>query len=340
MIALLLFVAFIVTGYMLPTRAHVERSIIIERPANMLFAILNSYRHYEQWSPWAARDPNAEFAITGPDAGVGARLSWMGDPHLVGSGWQEIIASKPYERIEMKLDYDSQGIARSSFLLQSSGDATRITWAFDSDLTEGLNFFEGFLARYFGLLFDRWVGNDYEQGLANLKRFAESRPVSDFSQIEISRLHVAAQDILFVSTSSSDEPAEIATAMASAYEEIGEFMNEAGISMQGQPMAITRLREEGIYQFDAAIPVDVLPVEVQGQVRAGKSPSGDAVRAIHHGDVSHMMPSYEKLTAYMSAHGLSHGGVSWEHYISDPRVTETQNLVTHIYIMLDENVDH
>ena len=240
----------------------------------------------------------------------------------------------------MKLDFDSQGVANSSFLLQPSGGATRITWSFDSDLTEGLNFFEGFLARYFGLLFDRWVGNDYEQGLANLKQFAESRPVTDFSQIEITRLHVAAQDILFVSTSSADDPAEIAAAMASAYEEIGEFMNEAGISMQGQPMAITRIREEGFYQFDAAIPVDVVPAGGSGRVKAGKSPSGDAVRAVHHGDFSHMMPSYEKLTAYMSAHGLSHGGVSWEHYITDPGTTATQNLVTHIYIMLDENIDN
>ena len=202
-----------------------------------------------------------------------------------------------------------------------------------------MNFFEGFLARYFGLLFDRWVGNDYEQGLANLKQFAESLPVSDFSRIEITRLHVPAQDILFVSTSSREDPVEIAAAMASAYEEIGKFMNEAGISMQGQPMAITRLREEGLYQFDAAIPVDVVPVEVHGQVRIGKSPSGDAVRAIHYGDFSRMMPSYEKMTAYMSAHGLSHGGVSWEHYISDPGTTATEDLVTHIYIMLDENVD-
>ena len=337
LIALLLFAAFVVTGYMLPTHAHVQRSITIERPANVMFAILNTYRHFEEWSPWAARDPNAEYAITGPDAGVGARLSWMGDPHLVGSGWQEIIASKPYEQIDIKLDFDSQGVAKSSFLLRPSGNGTTITWSFDSDLTEGLNFFEGFLARYFGLLFDRWVGNDYEQGLANLKQFAESLPVSDFSQIEINRLTVAAENILFVSTTSSENPSETASAMASAYEEISQFMNEAGVSMAGQPMAITRVLGNGWYQFDAAIPVDFVPSELDGNVQSGKSPSGDAVRAVHYGDYSQMTPTYEKLAAYMSAHGLSHGGVSWEHYLSDPGNTASEDLVTHIYIMLDES---
>lgn len=179
-IALLLFSAFVVTGYLLPTHAHVERSITVERPATMMFTIVNSYRHFAHWSPWVARDPNAEYAISGPDAGVGARLSWIGEPNLVGSGWQEIVASKPYEQIDIRLNFDSQSVANTRVTFQSLGDATRITWSFDSDFTAGLNFFDGFLARYFGLLFDRWIGNDYEQGLANLKQFAESSAVSDF----------------------------------------------------------------------------------------------------------------------------------------------------------------
>lgn len=187
-IAMLLFVAFVVTGYLLPTHAHVERSITVERPVSMMFTIVNSYRYFEQWSPMVRRDPNAEYAISGLVAGVGARLSWIGEPHLVGSGWQEIIASKPYEQIDIQLDFASQGVANSRFTFQSVGEATRLSWSFDTDLTEGLNFFDGFLARYFGLLFDRWIGNDYEQGLANLKRFAESLPVSDFTQPGISQL--------------------------------------------------------------------------------------------------------------------------------------------------------
>jgi effector-binding domain-containing protein len=48
-----------------------------------------------------------------------------------------------------------------------------------------------------------------------------------------------------------------------------------------------------------------------------------------------MMPTYEKLDAYISAHGLGHGNVSWEHYITDPAHTAPQDMVTHIYIMLE-----
>ena len=80
LIVFILFAAFITIGYLLPKQVHVERSITIERPADMLFTILNSYQHHNEWSPWAQRDPNAEFVVSGPESGVGARLSWIGEP--------------------------------------------------------------------------------------------------------------------------------------------------------------------------------------------------------------------------------------------------------------------
>ena len=335
LIIFILLAAFVVTGYMLPKQVHIERSITVDRPANMMFEILNSYQYFNEWSPWAKRDPNAEFVISGPESGVGARMSWIGAPNLVGSGWQEIVASKPYEQIDIMLDFDAQGVALTGFKLVPEGDATRITWVFDSDLTKGVNFLDSFLARYFGLLFDRWVGGDYEQGLANLKQYAESMAVSDFSQLEIEQVIVTAQNILFVSSHSSQDPADIAVAMAEAYAEISVFMHQAGISMAGQPMAVTRTWDEGSYQFDAAIPVDFIPLELSGNIRSGQSPSGPAIRAVHHGAYDQMMPTYEKLAAYMSAHGLSPGEVSWEHYISDPGNTAPQDMITHVYIMLE-----
>ncbi len=335
-IALLLFAAFVVTGFLLPKHVRVERSVTVDQPATMMFAILNSFQHFNEWSPWAANDEGAEFTVSGPDAGVGATLSWVGDPRLAGTGSLEIVTSEPFEYIQMQLDRDFQGLATSGFRLQAMGDSTRITWAFDSDLTEGLGMFDGFIARYVGLLFERWVGTDYQKGLASLKQFAESMPASDFRQIEISRVDVEPQLILFVSTQSSQDSADVAAALSAAYYEISEFMNANGVHMNGQPMAITRAWEEGGYQFDAAIPVDFVPDLLPDNIQAGRSPSGPGIKAIHVGRLDQVMPTYEKLAAYMSAHGLSEGRVSWEHYVTDPASTEAAETITHIYIMLDE----
>jgi len=335
LVILLLLAAFVVTGYLLPKRVHIERSITINRPANMMFELLNGYTHYKEWSPWAERDPQVQFTISGPETGVGARLSWIGDPRLVGSGWQEIVASIPYEQIDINLDFDAQGVADVGFKLVAQGDDTHITWFFKSDLTQGVNVLDAFLARYFGLLFDRWVGGDYERGLANLKQYAETLDLSEFSQVEIERINVTSQNILYVTSSSSQEAADVARAMAVAYAEISGFMNAAGIEMAGQPMAITKAWKEGGYQFDAAIPVESIPAELTGNINSGLSPAGLAVRAVHHGPYDQIMPSYEKLAAYMSAHGFIQAGVSWEHYVTDPANTEQQDMITHIYIMLE-----
>jgi effector-binding domain-containing protein len=291
-IVLILFAAFVVIGYSLPKQVHVERSILIERPISMIFTILNGYQYAHNWSPWMDRDPDAEFVISGPESGVGARLSWIGDPQLVGSGWQEIVAFQPYSQIDIKLDFDSQGVADTGFTLKEQGSATLLSWTFDTDLTAEQNFLNAFLARYFGLLFDRWIGGDYEQGLANLKQYAESLAISEFKQLEIVRMDVSAQDILYVSTSSSQNPEDIAIAMATAYAEISEFVNNVGIHINGQPMAISLAREDGSYRFDAAIPVDIIPAELSGNVKAGTSPSGPAVRALHRGAYEQLMPTY------------------------------------------------
>ena len=74
---LVLVVALVGVAIVLPGSAHVERSVTIERPASEVFAVLDSYRRFNDWSPWAAKDPNAHYTISGAASGVGARLSWV-----------------------------------------------------------------------------------------------------------------------------------------------------------------------------------------------------------------------------------------------------------------------
>ena len=43
-----------------------------------------------------------------------------------------------------------------------------------------------------------------------------------------------------------------------------------------------------------------------------------------------------KLAAWMAAHGLAEGHVSWEQYVSDPRETPPEALITDMYFLLDD----
>ncbi len=330
----ILFGLFLIGGMLLPRYVHIERSIEIERPASTIFVLLNGYKTFTAWSPWAAKDPAAVYEYSGPASGVGARMSWSGDPRLVGNGWQEITGSQPYSMVRTHLDFEQQGRADAYFQISEAGSGVHLTWGFDTDLVEGQGFLGGILAKYFGLFFDQWIGSDYEQGLANLKVFAESLPAADFSDLNVEALDAEALDILYVSTGAGQNPDKIADVLDAAYREISAFITDNELEVTGGRMAITRAWDEGGYQFDAAIPVVMKPVELTGNVRAGQSPSGPSLRVVHRGPYERMTPSYEKLAAYMAAHGLREGSVSWETYVSDPAHTPGDDLITHIYFQI------
>jgi hypothetical protein len=97
-------------------------------------------------------------------------LSWVGDPSKMGSGSQEITAIDPGRSVTTRLDFGAQGQATATMTIEPEGSGSRITWAFDT------SFEDNFLGRYFGLFFDRWIGADYERGLAKLKVVAEAAP--------------------------------------------------------------------------------------------------------------------------------------------------------------------
>lgn len=329
-----LFLLFVLGGLLLPRYVHVERSIDIERPAATIFVLVNGYKSFISWSPWAAIDPEAVYEYSGPEAGVGARMSWSGDPRLVGNGWQEITGSQAYSMVRTHLDFEQLGQADTYFQIRETGSGVHLVWGFDTDLMEGQGFLGGILAKYFGLFFEQWIGSDFARGLARLKVFAESLPDEDFSGLEVETLEVEAQDILYISTSAGQDSGDMEDVLNTAYQEISTFITDNELAINGGRMAITRAWDEEGFRLDAAISVVMKPLVLTGNVRVGQSPSGLSVRVVHRGPYGRMAPSYDQLAAYMAAHGLREGAVSWEYYVSDPAQTLDENLITHIYFRI------
>lgn len=163
----------VVIGLFLPASVHVERSVVINAPPENVYRIVSDFDRFNEWSPWHALDPDAKYRISDPATGEGASFSWESDKPEVGSGSQQIIALEENRLVRIKLDFGPQGIALASYSLEPQGaESTRITWAMDTDF--GFDLF----ARYIGLMFETWVGNDYERGLANLKSVAENAPAA------------------------------------------------------------------------------------------------------------------------------------------------------------------
>ena len=166
-IVVVLVLLFVAGGFLLPREVSVARSVDISAPPGEVFGHVNSLRATQEWSPWLERDPNVAVTYSGPEEGVGASMAWESKDPQVGVGTQEIVASETDQRVETALDFGPMGTATASFILEDTGGGTRVTWDLVADMGNDP------MGRWMGLMMDRWVGADYEQGLSNLKALVE-----------------------------------------------------------------------------------------------------------------------------------------------------------------------
>lgn len=331
----MLVVLFFAIGFVLPDRAHVERSVQVQAPACDVFALVNGFRQFDRWSPWAGKDPQMKVNMSGPPLGVGARYEWSGN-QAVGSGSQEIVASTPCSEVRTRLmfgGFDKASVA--GFALEPNGAVTRVTWTLDVPLGASP------IAHYFGLLIKSKTGPDYESGLNRLRGVAEGGPKGDFSTLSAEIVELQPQTYAYVSGGSSTDPDAIAKALGPAYARVGAFMAAAGLKQAGAPLAITRRwdAQARVYEFDAGIPVDKAdaqaPDKINGkpdEVKIGHTYAGTALKAEHHGAYKDMGGTYAQIDAFKAAYALQDNGPSWEQYVSDPARTPEAQLVTDIFV--------
>jgi len=328
-VILALLVLLIVASFFLPRRIHVERSATIGAPPSTVFTLVNSFKRFNEWSPWVEKDPKATYTYSGPGAGVGAKIAWVGDPNTVGTGSQEIVESRPHTLVRNRLEFTGEGPSDATMTLQAEGTSTKATWALDTDL--GWNP----VSRYFGLFFDRMIGPDFEKGLVNLKALAEKQPKVDLTGLSAEVVEVKSVPIAFVSATSAADPQGMATAIGGSLSQVKLFMSQSGLTQAGPPITINTKWGDGSYAFDAGIPIDRLP----GEPVPGDSPvkikgtyAGLAARAVHRGAYGSMPRTYEQLYAWVAINGYTPAGDPWDEYTTDPARVSESELVTNVYL--------
>ena len=313
-----------VIGMLLPRNSHVERSITIDRPASLIYATVNTFQRFPEWSPWQDLDPTMKQSTEGARDGVGARLVWSGNDK-VGTGTQVITASVPNESVESEIVFDGMDPAKNAIRLTPDGAATKVTWALDSDMGAGP------IGRYFGLMMDGMVGKDFERGLSKLKAVVEKLPNIDLTGFNAETVELAAQPILYVTKSSGTDTASITRSYDEAYAEIGEFMTKNKLKQVGAPLGVNGEMTDKSYSFDAGIPIDRGDVTGAGSVQVRQSYAGKALKSTHVGSYDSLATTYAKFEAYIAAHGYKSKGASFAWYVDDPAKTPAETLRTEIY---------
>jgi ribosome-associated toxin RatA of RatAB toxin-antitoxin module len=147
----------------------VTRTTTINAPAQRVHALVNDIHEWPQWSPWEGLDPQMRRTYSGPDAGVGAAYAWEGN-RKAGKGDMTLTGDAP-DGVDVALHFEKpfKQHTRIAFVLTPVDEATTtVEWRMDGELNG--------IMRVFSVVksMDSLIGPDFEKGLAQLKRVAES----------------------------------------------------------------------------------------------------------------------------------------------------------------------
>lgn len=157
-----------------PAEFRVERSAVVSAPAAAVFAQVNDFHNWPNWSPWEKLDPAMTRSHSGAPAGAGAIYAWSGNKD-VGEGRMTIGESRPNELIRITLEFFKPWKATNTtlFAFAPQGEQTAVTWT----MTGRHNFVSKAFCLFMDM--DKMVGGDFEKGLAGIKAVAEAPPAAD-----------------------------------------------------------------------------------------------------------------------------------------------------------------
>jgi len=164
-------VVFVIVVSIQPADFRITRSATMSAAPADVFAQVNDFHNWNAWSPWAKLDPAAKNSFEGPSSGEGAVFRWAGNDE-VGEGSMTITESRPPELVGIRLDFlrPFEGTSNAEFTFKPVGDQTEVTWSMHGE--------NNFIAKAFCMFMDmeKMLGDQFEQGLANLKSIVETKP--------------------------------------------------------------------------------------------------------------------------------------------------------------------
>src|SRR5215510_3974100 len=151
-----------------PDTFRIERRATINAPADRIFAVLSDFHQWGGWSPWEHRDPALKRNFSGAERGRGAIYGWEGNKE-VGTGRMEILEASTPSKLVIKLDFLKPFEAHNTaeFTMLPQGNATNVHWVMHGPAPFMSKVMQVFMS------FDKMIGKDFEQGLANLKTLTE-----------------------------------------------------------------------------------------------------------------------------------------------------------------------
>jgi effector-binding domain-containing protein len=321
----LLLVIALVTGalygvgrFILPNSLEVTRTVEIDRPRAAVFAMINDLRIAKEWSPYYARDPDAQFAIS-EQPGAGQTMRWVSNVREVGRGRMSIVDSAEYETVEAILEMGDRATLNSRTELRPASGGTAVAWTVMAECGAG---WINVPCRYMNLIMRGMIQRELDNGLGRLKTLTEQLPDVNFEGLNPQFDSIERQPFVYSAVETSSENlTEMKNAEALGLQQVRDFMTRYNLTQAGPLVRVVTTYDQSThrmsfrvgYPFSGPTPLSVVGVQI------GETPSGEAMHVLVEGSPRQVQAAYAQMHAYMQAHRISmrENGLPWE-VVHDP----------------------
>ncbi len=300
---------FLIIPLFLPGTFRVERSIVVEKPVDMVFQAAVDMNKRAKWDPWIEMEPDVHMAISMTPEIIGSGYSWKGE--IIGEGKITIQEFVPNSRIKSEIEFIAPRPMKSDIIWNFKEDekGTKITWAFEGNLSYPVE-------KWFGLFMDKSMGPQFEKGLKNFKNFVESLPVLTGKSGEIKEetfdglMAITMKEECALNKSNSK--------MIEMYSALMRHLKKNNEEIAGFPFAIYHESEtEGNVLLECGLPVRK---EIEGTetIKYRELPESKVLVASHFGHFNSVEKTYGVLKDYIADNNIEVTGSAWEMYLTDP----------------------
>lgn len=322
-------VIFVVVGVVvLPSGRHVSETVDTGRPLPVVYDLLSGFQRFKDWSPYKG----AQFTVSGPENGVGAKVDYTSTDPVVGSGTWRIVNAEPNKSVTIQVTNNDYGTNKKVvFTLERVGNmrqAVRITQSYDVDY--GMNLF----GRYAGLYVTRSVGDPMKASLNVLGNMLASIPKFDYTTLPAPPkvVKTPSVNLLMAPTTAKRANYEVQSAMTTQQKWLQQVMEKNGLVAAGPLRVITEEFGADTYKFDLAIPVKKagaadtpadapapqLDVKIDpaggNPVKYVQMPAASAVTAVYKGHMAALPATRDAMKAWAVVHAVTLGDHPYEFY--------------------------
>lgn len=317
---LVIILILVIISLFIPSKVHIERSVIINAPVKTVFDAVNNLKTWKNWSYWDRIDPDMVSRYEGPESGVGATHRWDSENEKVGHGSMTITAVDEPKSLTTSLAFD-KWVTPGGWLFDETPEGVKTTMYLDRDMP--------FYGRISGLFMDKMFGEDFDKSLMGLKSYTESLPANETWKVET----ITTNPVKVMSMQVTSNNKEFNAALNNSFEQIMTATAKQGLKQTGPKYAIYQKWTMDTVEMEPGIVVDKSGKD-DGTIKSSEMKAVKAIKVDYYGSVSEKAHIF--MDEWAKQNNVTIIGAPWEEYITDKKAEpDTAKWLTRIYYPVD-----